>query len=363
MDILLLSRPIINGGDFLFSERAKQLLQESLPQAALVTRHLLDDLALDYINLFDKIIIAGGPLYDNRFLGEESTPLFKLLPKIKSPIHFFCNGWYGCNIRKETIYTYRFRDDILNNLKQIENTGGSFSCRDYITESILRNNGLKNIYMTGCAAWYDMENINNRNIRSVDFEDIRKIVISDQGITKDSQWHGEKFLQVKELIKFIQQKFQKAKIVFTFNGGINTKYSGALNRAICDYLNNQAIPCVDLSGGMDGFRIYDDSDLHIGFRVHSHIYCLSQRIPSILLEEDARGGGVNQALGLPDIANYEINEKERFTPNPYMLQELDGYLEELKHESLSRLQMAIHRMNDVYRYTVQPYIRHVIGGE
>lgn len=363
MKILFLSRPIINGGDFLFSGRAKEILDANLPQAQITVKHVLDEMGLDFVNSFDKVVIAGGPMYDNRFLTRDALPLFRNLEDIYPSIHFLCNGWYGSNINKKKIYIDRFCDDVINNLRQVEAKGGSFSCRDYITETVLRNNGLKHIYMTGCAAWYDLDKLGVSQLNPLDFSNVRKVAISDQGLTKDSQWHEVKFLQTKELVEFVKTRFSKAEIVFTFNGGIDTKYSGDFNRRICGYLTEQGITYVDLSGSMEGFHIYDDADLHIGYRVHSHIYALSQRIPSILIEEDARGGGVNQALGLPDIQNYRCNEEGNFAPNPYMLSEIDYYLQELEREHCSRLQAAIKRMQDVYETVVVPYIKNVIGRE
>ncbi|SFT66722.1 Polysaccharide pyruvyl transferase [Selenomonas sp. GACV-9] len=361
MKILFLSRPITNGGDFLFSERAKELLCANLPQAEVTVHHLLDEMDAAYINTFDKVVIAGGPLYDNRFLTRESIPFFAFLAEIKPPIHFLSNGWYGSNINNIYIYIYNFYDSVIADLKYIEEHGGSFSCRDYITETVLRNNGLKNIHMVGCAAWYDMEKLENQKLRNLDFSKVRKIAISDQGMTKNSKWHEVKFKQTKKLVEFVQTRFPKVEIVFTFNGGIDTKYSGNFNRRICEFLSEQNISFCDLSGSMNGFHVYDDIDLHIGYRVHSHIYCLSQRIPTVLIEEDARGGGVNQALGLPDIQNYSTNDGEQFIENPYLFKELEVYLQELQREDCSRLQQAVNRMEDIYQRVVVPYIKNVIG--
>jgi hypothetical protein len=38
-------------------------------------------------------------------------------------------------------------------------------------------------------------------------------------------------------------------------------------------------------------------DLHVGFRVHSHVFSLSQRKTSLLIAEDSRGIGQVQAMG------------------------------------------------------------------
>lgn len=361
MKILFLSRPITNGGDFLFSQRAKELLCTNLPHAEVTVHHLLDVMNVAYINTFDKLVIAGGPLYDNRFLTREAIPFLSFLSEINPPIHFLSNGWYGNNINKNFIYKYRFYDSVIADLKYIEGHGGSFSCRDYITETILRNVGLKKVYMVGCAAWYDTEKLEDYKLRNLDFSNIRKIAISDQGMTKESKWHEVKFQQTKKLVEFVQNRFPETEIVFTFNGGIDTKYSGEFNRRICEFLSEMNILFHDLSGSMEGFHVYDDVDLHIGYRVHSHIYCLSQGVSSILIEEDARGGGVNQALGLPDIQNYAINDGVMFVENSYLFRELEFYLQELQREDCSRLQRAVDRMGDIYQRVVVPYIKNVIG--
>jgi hypothetical protein len=44
-------------------------------------------------------------------------------------------------------------------------------------------------------------------------------------------------------------------------------------------------------------KLYGGADLHIGYRVHAHLFCLSRRVPSILINEDSRGVGQAAALG------------------------------------------------------------------
>ena len=45
-------------------------------------------------------------------------------------------------------------------------------------------------------------------------------------------------------------------------------------------------------------RVYDEAEIHVGYRLHAHLYFLSHRKPSFLLEEDGRGRGASEALGL-----------------------------------------------------------------
>ena len=65
-----------------------------------------------------------------------------------------------------------------------------------------------------------------------------------------------------------------------------------------------------ISGSSEGFQQYETCDLHIGFRVHAHIYNLSMGTPSILINEDARGNGVNDALGLRNVSIDKYLDKQ-----------------------------------------------------
>lgn len=356
--ILVLSRPLVNGGDYLFAKRALEVINANLPDTEVVSGHLLTDYEPKWLNKFDIIFITGGPIYDNRFFADGAIPFLRYIDVLKPVIHIFAGGWYGASDSLKDIYDYKFEPEVLSLLWKIESGGGTFSCRDYITERVLRNNGLQNVIMTGCSAWYFLPMLTKHFSCSLhSSQDVQKLVISDQGITKDSRWHEIKLAQTKGLIEKLKQEFSKAEIVFTFNGGIDTKYSGNFNRAICNYMDEQGIKYADLSGSADGFEIFDDADLHIGYRVHAHIYCLARKIPSILLEEDARGAGVNQALGLRDIKSYAVSTQEEYGVNSYMLEELDAYLRELYNEGFSRIESACMRMKFVYEHVVQPYFK------
>ena len=96
---------------------------------------------------------------------------------------------------------------------------------------------------------------------------------------------------------------------------------------------------------------------HIGYRVHAHIYSLSQRQRTILIEEDGRGAGVDQALGLKQIKAYDcrkiIDSKYRRKLNsilkvnfssPYVCNELDQYIDELASNDWIQFVWAFERM-------------------
>ena len=74
--------------------------------------------------------------------------------------------------------------------------------------------------------------------------------------------------------------------------------------------------------------------MHVGYRVHAHIYNLSRRGTSILIEEDARGAGVNDALNLRHICAFKKkvmipvkNKILHIQKNRNICDEIDNWLE------------------------------------
>lgn len=113
-----------------------------------------------------------------------------------------------------------------------------------------------------------------------------------------------------DIVQYLKKKFQNARIEYIFHRG--TKHDNFTPRKaereiqkVIEKLKTLNIPYHDIAFGCEGFHLYDDCDLHIGYRVHAHIYNMSIRNRSILLEEDSRGAGVNEAMRLWSIKAYE----------------------------------------------------------
>ena len=116
-----------------------------------------------------------------------------------------------------------------------------------------------------------------------------------------------------------------------------------------------------MDGTADSFKIYDDAYLHIGFRVHAHIYNLSQRKRTILIEEDDRGAGVNEALGLPSLLAYndelqiaDINlrrvvNKLKAKTNDNLLEQLYVYIDMIENNGDIYYENAFRLMESYYK--------------
>lgn len=283
-----------NIGDFLITYRCERLLNEIRPDRELIKIPNWEplDKHLDLINNSKGIIIFGGPGYQmNMYPG-----VYKLvsnLDEIKVPIIPMGLGWKGVPGDNLTLKKYKFNQSSLRLLKKMEENT-ALSCRDYYTQKALRNNGIKNVKMTGCPVWYDIDSIGKemtlpKEVNKVVYTPAQSKIFKNQSV---------------EIMKVLKSKFPNAQIYCSFHRGIDKKDEFTHDWEIenTTYLANKAkeiglIP-VDTSFNLDKISFYDECDLHVGYRVHGHIYFLSKRKPSILLHEDGRGRGVSESLNV-----------------------------------------------------------------
>lgn len=267
MKIALMSGAYVNAGDFLIEHRSIELLKTftDASKIDILKRDISYDDEIDRLNNYDMIIFGGGPGYQENIYPDR-IPFVSRMDQITVPISIMGWGWKGKNTLSDKIYNYKLNDSTKRFLNHIENKGGYLGCRDWYTVRALKNIGFHNMVMTGCPAWYDLCKVENLCIKKFKREAVKTICISDVAF----KCHK---LIMKILIIYIRQRFPDANI-----------------------------------GCAEGFSVYDDCDFHIGFRVHAHIYNLSRGNISILLNEDARGAGVNDALG---ILNIEMTSKKR----------------------------------------------------
>ena len=337
MNIALLSGAIKNSGDYLITDRCIKLIQHVYPDVSINTiigNYSLND-QLNEINDMDAVIIAGGPSYTKK-LYPRDIPLVKNLNQIKPKFFIIGSGWYGNLTNDKELWNYQFEKTSCDLLKRIEHDSKVLGCRDFYSIKVLQVNGFQSGVMTGCPAWYNIEKVTSR----LEFcKDIKKIMVSDPA---DVRAFGTQSL---ELIKFLKKMFPYATIEYVFHRGTtsdqftNNFVAQSINKLIIE-LKKMNIIYHDISYSCDGFKLYDDCDLHVGHRVHAHIYNLSQRHMSILIEEDARGAGVNEVLGLWGIKGYErkissnafpvvkaINKIVPMTiPNRYVIRNVEEYI-------------------------------------
>ena len=305
MKLLFLHGAIKNAGDFLIAERSQALLKSIVPSVELYSIWEGSDSSIvkEYLPKVRGIVFGGGPFFTNNIYPND-IPLVENLRDIELPMLNIGGGWYAKDNSFETVKDYEINTSSIELLKKIQNSSGCLSCRDWFTVNMLKEKGF-NAMMHGCPAWYNLDCLYENKL--IIPNSINKIAVSDNASSRN-------YLNAKKILIWLRNKYPKAIITYVLHRGYTANTS---TESFKKLLKDNNITCIDISGSCKGFSIYDDCDIHIGFRVHAHIYNLSRRKMTILLEEDGRGAGVNQALGLPSILVYNnkryINNKLLFS--------------------------------------------------
>lgn len=342
--VLVMSRPVVNAGDFLFTERLREavayVVEESNSNCIVEYLKATENRPAAFFNSYDSILLGGGPFVDNAFLSARSVPLFSVQREVRSKVSLIGVGWYGKTAESGEIYSYRLSGEALDVLCMISESGGVIGCRDEVTQNVLNNNGILGTVLTGCPAWYP--NGLQEPCMRYPRPPLRKILLSNAGLNKSVESHMPVAGQSLGLVDMIQGRYPQASLGFTFNGGIMTRYSSPSNAAIAEGLKRRNVKYWDISGGTTGFEQYDNADMHIGYRVHSHLYCLSKGIPSVLIEEDARGAGANSVLGLKGPKAYIRGNTSDV--NPYLLKEVSSILDGYEQTDFLAIRQAMKRI-------------------
>ncbi len=294
MKIAVLSGADKNAGDFLIVHRSKELLRKFFPGCELVdfARNQPLQPRLDELNQCTLVVFAGGPgyvpdMYPGRF------PLVENLDDIVPPIMVLGMGGYTPT---RDVTNIRFSERSRELLSRIERDGFGLGCRDRITAELLRSNGFGAAVFTGCPAWYDLSKVAEAGLlMKPERDQIETIAISDPAERGNLD-------AIKYLVSRLEEVFPDASIKIVFHRGWSADghSRGALAKRqakLVSWAEKRGIRTVDISYGWEGFHEYDTCDLHVGYRVHAHLYNVSQRKPSFLIEEDGRGFGANDALG------------------------------------------------------------------
>jgi hypothetical protein len=303
-----------NAGDFLITSRATALLGRLRPDRSLVELPAWEPLEphLEQVNAARAVIILGGPGYQPAMypgVYKLTTPLSRIEP----PVIPLALGWKGFPGDEQTVRTYGFTPESVAALRWMSERAEALGTRDHQTVRVLRAAGIPNVAMNGCAAWYDLDSLGKGptlpdELRTIVYTPAQRDLYADQSIA---------------LGVALRDAFPRARLVAAFHRGLGdvdafTPSDDATNTArIAARLREAGLEIADLAGGVDGFRLYDDCDLHVGYRVHAHIYRSSKRRPSILIHEDGRGVGVTDALGTLGVDAFR-RARSRRAANPVM---------------------------------------------
>lgn len=312
MAYTLVSTKAKNVGDFLIYERAKELLRKHTSETEYLEVSNREPLDITEANKTKALILCGGCSYYNEFYPGV-YPFMGELAKIKVPIIPFGLGWQG--YPRFMPDKFKFNSVIKYIIKHIHDNIEVSSCRDIITKNILNRHGIKNVVMTGDPAWYDLQSIGK------DYEPpaaISKIVISNPQVP-------QLYRQSIELLKLLHRVYPDAHIYYVFHRGIEEdiftprKESEQL-LSLANKVRKLGAEVIDTAFRPEAIEFYRQCDLHVGYRVHAHLYFLSIRKPSLLLQEDGRGMAMSKSLMLNDLPALKPSLLDYLAPqySPYV---------------------------------------------
>jgi hypothetical protein len=276
---LLLRRAIRNAGDHLIFERARRLIEAFRPGAQIdsadAARPLAEQIASGDLRSYRAAIIAGGPGYAPGL--NRTYPLGPLdqLP----PVVMLALGSYVIPGTADQLKSVRFEPADRTFLDGVLERTPMLGARDPVTTEILRSNGYDRVLMTGDPAWYDLTRLGQ--------DPIVPAKVARVAITPPA--NPVYFRQAVRLFEALAVDRPDASITVVHHRGAQIPFERLARKH-----NWQSR---EISGSADGFAVYDDVDLHVGYRVHAHLYATSRGVLSYLVAEDSRGSGATEGLG------------------------------------------------------------------
>jgi hypothetical protein len=293
MTYIVLTGAKKNVGDYLITKHCVDLLKHIRPERELVQKESWKPLELtdEERERAKAIIILGGPGYQPK-MYPHVYPLVDNLSALGIPIVPFSLGWKGFPGDFATTRRYRFTDASLELLRYIERTAPVLACRDVLTVEALERNGITNTVMTGDPVWYHIPSLGKKlqvpgKIRTIAFTPAQNALYEYQSI---------------RMLDVLRGLFPDARIICAFHRGIRSddRYTPTVdekrNRRIADAAKERGCELLDLSFSPERLEAYAECDLHVGYRVHGHLYFVSRRKPSLLIEEDGRGVSLSESL-------------------------------------------------------------------
>lgn len=292
-----------NAGDYLIKYRAKQLFYEIRPDRDIIDYDAWKPLTLSQLNVVNNakaLILMGGPALQYK-MRPNIYSLIDDLGKIKVPVVAMGIGWKSPEGDWGSTHSYPISAESLELLRKVEASGYMSSVRDYHTLNVLFSYGFRRFVMTGCPALYCLSNIGKKpehpdNIKNISFSLGARFAHSPAMCRS-----------AKSIILQLKNYFKKKNFRVVFHHSIKKEYLNTeqsdykfwlAHQDIVSWLDSQEISHVDISGSAENLiNHYSNECIHVGYRVHAHIFMNSISKPSVLLNEDGRGKALRDVIG------------------------------------------------------------------
>lgn len=287
--VVTLTGAFKNAGDYLIGHRARALLAAHVnAQVIDVNRKEITDSHYEVFNSARAVLLTGGPAYQDKIYPN----VYNLdLSRVTVPVIPFGLGWKGKLGQQPEDFAFAPAAKDFVQAIHADQTRYS-SARDHLTVQMLAANGVSNVSMTGCPAWYDEAKL------AQDYQfnaNIKRLVLSMPAVPQ---------AQVALIMAKLAKDFPKAQKFLSFQAGYKSTHSKKSaeytrwNRAMMVRGFLHGFKPISFEADFNGFESFMNTiDFHVGYRVHSHIFSLSQRKTSLLIGEDSRGIGQVAAMG------------------------------------------------------------------
>lgn len=298
------SQSSANVGDLLIERSVKSLIESVKGESEFVTffREEPLDEHLETINSARAVLLPAFPIRDTP-MYPVTYQLVEELQRIRVPLIPIGGNWNvypGDHLSRERV---RFSEETTSFLRFIADQVDVMSMREYHACRILHRHGIKNTLMTGDPAWYDLTTMGKPMKRVTSVE---RLVFSPPL----SAYYVE---QAERIIALLAELFPQAERVCamhladrkTLGGSAKATRDAALNPEVAEKnarvrtaAEQHGFEVRDVSRDVSLIDFYQACDLHVGYECHAHLAFLRNRIPSVLIAEDARGVGFNYTLNV-----------------------------------------------------------------
>lgn len=281
-----------------------------------------------------SVIAPGFSVADNTY-----PELFTLYEDLGRLDHFYP---VGCSFQypefSNTVFeTAPYGDATIDFLKRVVAISGPLPCRDGMIVERLERYDIPAIY-SGDLAIYDETRLFQpftppKEIKSVVFTIGHHVRYLHQALT---------------LMKMISAKFPDAKKYVAIHSR-----PGFMPQSQATWAELNGFEVLSLFGDSQALEIYDDIDLHIGYRLHGHIAFLRNRKPSMLMVEDVRSLGMSmtEGTGTGTVLSFDGTTGEvRDTAPAELMEMLDGFLS----ADFAAFQDVFDFVDETFEKTVRP---------
>lgn len=311
-----------NVGDKLIGESAVNIFKQITNQKIIGyfdEESLLND--LDVVNSGRGLIIPAFPIRDQIWRYKLTKKIEN--SEIKVPVIPFAVAWsdFPGDYNQILNKTYPGQNPGIEFASKVFKNSNIISAREYNTKKVIEKMGFQS-KMIGDPAWYEQAKFGKEMEQP---KKIDKLVVTDP---HQVQYYN----QTLNLMKSLSEEFPNAEKYFSFHGSLDLESNKLLESKINDESLNYEI--IKSSHDTDNLEIYEQCDLHVGYRVHGHLSFLRKRIPSVLLIEDGRGLGFSKTFGTGGFKAY----KRLVYPKDSQIKSIlktfpEGFLNYLKRKS------------------------------